>query len=313
MYKNRYRDVICLDESRVYLEAEPSPSATTVSSNSSSSSSSSASSTSSATANDDVIIRGGVSAQSLQQSDYIHANYVDGYKQKNAYISTQGPLDETIEDFWRMIWQQSVLVIAMTTKCYEQRKLKCAQYWPLEKGERMLIGDMFEVVNLNVTDLNDYRVSRLEMRHLSTNKKRTISHCQFLSWPDHGVPKSAAQILDFISLVRANQAERLAELTQPAWHGHPLGPPIVVHCSAGIGRTGTFCAIEISINRLRDCGSVNIFDTVNKIRAQRAQSVQMRDQYVFCYLAVIEYAQRERLLSSDHAKYDLVKLFESLF
>lgn len=74
------------------------------------------------------------------QNDYIHANYVDGYKQKNAYISTQGPLDETTEDFWRMIWQQQVLVIAMTTKCIEQRKLKCAQYWPQEEGEHKQIG-----------------------------------------------------------------------------------------------------------------------------------------------------------------------------
>lgn len=108
MYKNRYRDVICLDESRVYLEVEQS-----------------------STPGD---------ADFDNPNDYIHANYVDGYKQKNAYISTQGPLEETIEDFWRMIWQQSVLVIAMTTKCYEQKKLKCAQYWPLEKGERMQIG-----------------------------------------------------------------------------------------------------------------------------------------------------------------------------
>lgn len=208
----------------------------------------------------------------------------------------------------------------MTTKCFEQRKLKCAQYWPLEKGARMQVGagaeNGFEIINLEVTDLDDYRVSRLEIRHLRTNKKRVISHCQFMSWPDHGVPKSAAQILDFIRLVRENQAERLDEIratNQNVWQGHPLGPPIVVHCSAGIGRTGTFCAIEISINRLRDCGHVHILDTVNKIRAQRAQSVQMRDQYVFCYLAVIEYAQREKLLSSEHAKLDLVQLFESLF
>lgn len=277
MYKNRYRDVICLDESRVLLKKEEN----------------------------------GTELDEFD-SDYIHANFVDGYKQKNAYISTQGPLDETVEDFWRMIWQQSVLVIAMTTKCYEQRKLKCAQYWPLEKGERMPIGDSFEITNLYVSDLEDYRVTKLELRHLATNKTRTISHCQFMSWPDHGVPKSAAQILDFIGLVRSNQAERLRELAQP-WQGHPLGPPVCVHCSAGIGRTGTFCAIEISVNRLKDMRTVNILDTVNKIRAQRAQSVQMRDQYVFCYLAVIEYAQREKLLSDDNSKIDLSCLFESLF
>lgn len=126
IYKNRYRDVICLDESRVYLEIEqPTSSASSASSTSSTSGS--------GTTNSD-------SDFADAPNDYIHANYVDGYKQKNAYISTQGPLDETIEDFWRMIWQQSVLVIAMTTKCFEQRKLKCAQYWPLKAGERMQIG-----------------------------------------------------------------------------------------------------------------------------------------------------------------------------
>lgn len=162
-------------------------------------------------------------------------------------------------------------------------------------------------------DLEDYRVSKLEIIDLTSNQTRSISHCQFLSWPDHGVPKTAAQILDFINLVRTNQVERLVEL-KPTWQGHPLGPPICVHCSAGIGRTGTFCAIDISINRLKDCQSVNVSDTVNKIRAQRAQSVQMRDQYVFCYLAVIEYAQREKLfLSSENLSVDLGELFASLF
>lgn len=274
MYKNRYRDVICLDESRIKL-LECSKQNTNF------------------------------------KNDYIHGNYVDGYKQKNAYISTQGPLDETVEDFWRMIWQEVVLVIAMTTKVIEQRKIKCAQYWPLEKDEIMRIEDLFEIKNISVEDLGDYRVSKLIIRHLPTDQTRQIAHCQFLSWPDHGVPKTAAQILDFIDLVRKNQSECLG-LLKTKWTDHPLGPPICVHCSAGIGRTGTFCTIDISINRLNDCKTVNILDTVNKIRLQRAQSVQMRDQYVFCYLAVMEYAQRENLLT-EHQSIDLAQLFDSLF
>lgn len=243
------------------------------------------------------------------RNDYIHANYVDGYKQKNAYISTQGPLDETMEDFWRMIWEQQVLVIAMTTKVIEQRKLKCAQYWPLERDESLQVNELFQIVNKHVEDLQDYRVSKLQVKHLESNQVRNIVHCQFMSWPDHGVPKTASQILDFIDLVRKNQVECLKQLK---WNGHPLGPPICVHCSAGIGRTGTFCAIDISINRLKDCNTVNVFDTVNKIRLQRAQSVQMRDQYVFCYLAVIEYAIRENLLDNID-NLNLSQLFESLF
>jgi tyrosine-protein phosphatase non-receptor type 9 len=101
--------------------------------------------------------------------DYIHANYVDGYKQKNAYISTQGPLDETVEDFWLMIWQQNVLSIAMTTKVIEQRKLKCAQYWPLEEGQVLEIPNLFTIKNTNVQELGDYRITKLTMTHLPVN------------------------------------------------------------------------------------------------------------------------------------------------
>jgi tyrosine-protein phosphatase non-receptor type 9 len=293
MFKNRYRDVICLDDSRIKLKVTENGHAVAASGGSDESSTS--------TPTDLHIAR----------NDYIHANYVDGYKQKNAFISTQGPLEETVEDFWRMIWEQQVLVIAMTTKVLEQRKLKCAQYWPLDTHESMLVGggdDLFEITNVQVQDLEDYRVSQLAVRHLPSGQTRHIVHCQFLSWPDHGVPKTATQILDFIDLVRQHQATGLKSFK---WNGHPLGPPICVHCSAGIGRTGTFCAIDISINRLKDRKTVNILDTVNKIRLQRAQSVQMRDQYVFCYLAVIEYAMREKLLDNVN-NINLTQLFESL-
>ena len=133
MFKNRYRDVICLDDSRVKLE----PSC------------------------DDCNLDGKSFA-----GDYIHANFVDGYRQKNAYISTQGPLDETVAEFWQMIWQQFVLVIAMTTKVIEQRKIKCAQYWPAEPGATFNIQDLFEIKNCGVEDLSDYKVTKLTIKHL---------------------------------------------------------------------------------------------------------------------------------------------------
>lgn len=128
------------------------------------------------------------------------------------------------------------------------------------------------------------------------------------------MPKSAVQILDFIDLVRKNQSDCLKQLNSNAkqrWTGHPLGPPICVHCSAGIGRTGTFCTIDISVNRLNDCKSVNIEDTVKKIRLQRAQSVQMSDQYIFCYMAILEYAKRQKLVTGS-AGVDLEKLISDL-
>ncbi len=162
--------------------------------------------------------------------------------------------------------------------------------------------------------MNDYRISKLRITHLPSGEVRDVAHCQFLSWPDHGVPKTASHILDFIDIVRKKQTENLKELNtnQQVWTGHPLGPPICVHCSAGIGRTGTFCAIDISINRLNAEKVLNVEETINKIRMQRAQSVQTRDQYVFCYMALLEYAQQNRALIND-SLVDLEKLFEDLY
>ncbi len=132
--KNRYRDVVCLDASRVKLEVDNNSKKN--------------------------------ETQIENSSDYIHANFVDGYKQKNAYISTQGPLDETIPDFWRMIWEQYVLVIVMTTKVIEQNRIKCAQYWPLTKGEIMKINSLFEITNTQVEDLGDFKLSKLAIKHI---------------------------------------------------------------------------------------------------------------------------------------------------
>ncbi|XP_035224775.1 tyrosine-protein phosphatase non-receptor type 9-like [Stegodyphus dumicola] len=118
---------------------------------------------------------------------------------------------------------------------------------------------------------------------------------QFTSWPDYGVPYSALAMLDFRDKVRLKQAEAVAAIGEH-WQGHPLGPPIVVHCSAGIGRTGTFITLDICINRLEATGLIDIVKTVERIRAQRAYSIQMPDQYVFCHLALLEYALSRGLL-----------------
>jgi len=195
----------------------------------------------------------------------------------------------------------------------EQRRLKCAQYWPLEIGDEFELTS-FKIENIDVDLLDDYRISKLRIRHLPSGETRNVVHCQFLSWPDHGVPKTASHILEFIDIVRKNQTVYLKELNKnhKIWSGHPLGPPICVHCSAGIGRTGTFCAIDISINRLDADKVLNVEETINKIRMQRAQSVQTRDQYVFCYMALLEYAQQNRSLLND-SLVDLEKLFEDLY
>ncbi|KAG9434682.1 tyrosine-protein phosphatase non-receptor type 9 [Apis mellifera carnica] len=256
--KNRYTDVLCYDHSRVCLSQ----------------------------------IDGDAT------SDYINANFVDGYKQKNAFISTQGPLPKTCGDFWRMVWEQQTLVVVMTTRVVERGRTKCAQYWGPEPGDEVQAGG-FTVTTLEVDTNPDYTISMLLLTNKKTDEAREVCHMLYTAWPDYGVPQSARALLQFLALVRQQQTKLLASRGD-TWAGHPRGPPIVVHCSAGIGRTGTLCTLDICISRLEDTGTVDIRGTVEKIRAQRAYSIQMPDQYVFCHRALAEYALSRGMLSSQH-------------
>lgn len=256
--KNRYTDVLCYDHSRVCL-SQMDGDAT---------------------------------------SDYINANFVDGYKQKNAFISTQGPLPKTCGDFWRMVWEQQTLVVVMTTRVVERGRTKCAQYWAPEPGDKVQAGN-FTVTTLEVDTNPDYTISMLLLTNNKTDESREVCHMLYTAWPDYGVPQSARALLQFLALVRQQQNKLLASRGD-TWAGHPRGPPIVVHCSAGIGRTGTFCTLDICISRLEDTGTVDIRGTVEKIRAQRAYSIQMPDQYVFCHRALAEYALSRGMLNPQH-------------
>uniref|UniRef100_A0A667X855 Tyrosine-protein phosphatase non-receptor type 9 n=1 Tax=Myripristis murdjan TaxID=586833 RepID=A0A667X855_9TELE len=233
----------------------------------------------------------------LQRSDYINASFMDGYKQKNAYIGTQGPLEKTYGDFWRMVWEQNVLVIVMTTRTEEGGRRKCGQYWPLEEGGQEVYGHM-AVVNQRVDHHSHYNHTTLELHNTETCEQRQVSHFQYLSWPDYGVPTSAVTLIDFLGAVKRQQ-RKVVKALGSQWTGHPMGPPIVVHCSAGIGRTGTFCALDICLSQLQDVGSLNICQTVRRMRTQRAFSIQTPDQYYFCHNAILEHAQRQGLLSAN--------------
>jgi len=245
--KNRYTDVLCYDHSRVILQRDD---------------------------ND-------------PESDYINANYVDGYKQKNAFISTQGPLPRTFSDTWQMVWEQRVVVIVMTTRTVERNRTKCGQYWPELEGTSQSCG-IYSVTNESVENYEDFIITDLRLTNSQSGESRAVCHFQFTSWPDYGTPDSALSMLQFLQCVREKQAEMVLAMSPP-WTGHELGPPIVVHCSAGIGRTGTFCTLDIAIRKFEDTEKVDIKSTVDCIRAQRAFSIQMPDQYVFCHLAFLEY------------------------
>uniref|UniRef100_A0A8D3DMD3 Tyrosine-protein phosphatase non-receptor type 9 n=1 Tax=Scophthalmus maximus TaxID=52904 RepID=A0A8D3DMD3_SCOMX len=255
--KNRYSDVLCLDQSRVRLCE--------------------------------------LSDDEDETSDYINASFMDGYKRSNAYIATQGPLPKTFGDFWRMVWEQMVLLIVMTTRVVERGRVKCGQYWPLEEGRTEQHG-YFLVRNTYIQVFQDFKLSLLELYNTQSGERREVCHYLYVSWPDFGVPKSASAMLDFREQVLQRRDAAVQSLGS-SWTGPPGGPPVIVHCSAGIGRTGTFCTLDICLSRLEDIGTVDVRQTVRRMRTQRAFSIQTWDQYYFCYTAVIEYAQRHGKLS----------------
>jgi tyrosine-protein phosphatase non-receptor type 9 len=189
----------------------------------------------------------------------------------------------------------------MTTRVMEKGRVKCGQYWEPIEGNIIEVGQ-YRVRTVSIDSNEDYIVSSLEITNIKTDEIRLVSHWQFTSWPDYGVPAMA--MLNFLQRVRDQQSKMVKSLGD-TWAGHPRGPPIVVHCSAGIGRTGTFITLDISISRLEDIGTADIRGTVEKIRSQRAYSIQMPDQYVFCHLALIEYAlSRGMLKSADLSGFD---------
>uniref|UniRef100_A0A3B3C349 Tyrosine-protein phosphatase non-receptor type 9 n=1 Tax=Oryzias melastigma TaxID=30732 RepID=A0A3B3C349_ORYME len=255
--KNRYSDVLCLDQSRVHLCQ--------------------------------------LCDDEDETSDYINASFMDGYKSRNAYIATQGPLPKTFGDFWRMVWEQMVLIIVMTTRVVERGRVKCGQYWPLEEGKAEKHG-YFLIRNTHNQLFQDFQLTHLELYNTQSGEKREVSHYLYVSWPDFGVPKSASAMLDFREHVLERRKAAVQNLGS-SWRGPPWGPPVVVHCSAGIGRTGTFCTLDICLSQLEDVGTADVHQTVRRMRTQRAFSIQTWDQYYFCYTAIIEYAQRHGKLS----------------
>ncbi|KAM6918996.1 receptor-type tyrosine-protein phosphatase F isoform 8-T10 [Xenentodon cancila] len=231
--KNRYANVIAYDHSRVVL----------------------------------------TSVDAVPGSDYINANYIDGYRKQNAYIATQGPLPETLSDFWRMVWEQRSSTIVMMTRLEEKSRVKCDQYWPSRGTETY---GMIQVTMLDTVELATYSVRTFALYKNGSNEKREVRQFQFMAWPDHGVPEYPTPILAFLRRVKAC---------------NPLDAgPMVVHCSAGVGRTGCFIVIDAMLERMKHEKSVDIYGHVTCMRAQRNYMVQTEDQYIFIHEALLEAA-----------------------
>ncbi|KAK1164395.1 receptor-type tyrosine-protein phosphatase epsilon-like isoform X1 [Acipenser oxyrinchus oxyrinchus] len=208
-------------------------------------------------------------------SDYINASYIDGYKEKNRFIAAQGPKQETIADFWRMIWEQKSATIVMLTNLKERKEDKCDQYWP-DQG-CWTYGNVRVAVE-DFTILVDYTIRKFCVQYQTSEGSkapRLITQLHFTSWPDFGVPFTPIGMLKFLKKVKT---------VNPSFAG-----PIVVHCSAGVGRTGTFIVIDAMIDMMHAEQKVDVFALVSRIREQRSQLVQTDMQYSFIYQALLEY------------------------
>ncbi|KFV86044.1 Tyrosine-protein phosphatase non-receptor type 1, partial [Struthio camelus australis] len=216
-------------------------------------------------------------------NDYINASLIKMEEAQRSYILTQGPLPNTCGHFWEMVWEQKSRGVVMLNRVMEKGSIKCAQYWPQKEEKEMF----FEDTNLKLTLISEdiksyYTVRQLELENLTTQESREILHFHYTTWPDFGVPESPASFLNFLFKVRESGSLS------------PEYGPVVVHCSAGIGRSGTFCLVDtclLLMDKRKDPSSVDVKQVLLEMRKYRMGLIQTADQLRFSYLAVIEGAK----------------------
>ncbi|XP_075998501.1 phosphatidylinositol phosphatase PTPRQ [Genypterus blacodes] len=203
-------------------------------------------------------------------SDYINASFISGYLCPNEFIATQGPLPGTVGDFWRMIWETGTRTIAMLAQCYEKGRIRCHKYWPEDNKPLSVFGDIY------ISKLSEDVFPEWTVRALKVEKHgnyMVVHHFNYTSWPEHGVPESSSTLIQFVKAVRANRNENST---------------IAVHCSAGVGRTGVFIALDHLIQHVRDHDFVDVYGLVAELRSERMCMVQNLAQYMFLHQSTMD-------------------------
>ncbi|XP_043959328.1 receptor-type tyrosine-protein phosphatase H-like isoform X7 [Gambusia affinis] len=209
--------------------------------------------------------------------DYINANYLPGYSSSREYIACQGPLPNTVGDFWRMVWEQKVKRIVMVTNCVEAGRTKCEQYWPEDRSPSSH-GELI-VSKTSEERESNWVLREFKVKHMKDAEERTVKHFHFTAWPDHGVPQGTEVLIRFRGLVRKHIESEESKA------------PTVVHCSAGVGRTGTIIALDVLLQQLQQERAVGINSFVYKMRKHRSHMVQTESQYVFLHQCIMDSLQ----------------------
>lgn len=221
--------------------------------------------------------------------DKINGNLNKDAVKDKIYIAAQGCLPSTKDDFWRMIWQEDVRVIAMITNEHEKGKRKCERYWPLSGQEERY--DNLLVRSISESHYEDYLIRELDV--CDENKCcRAVYQYQFTAWPDHSTPPEPDRIISFMEDIN----RRMFLITQEK--NAPDQNVICVHCSAGVGRTGTFIVLDILLDKIKSSGfncDIDVHNTVKLVRAQRSGMVQNKTQYRFIYLALQDYIENKNI------------------
>lgn len=229
-HKNRYADLLPYDDTRVILHA----------------------------------------LKSDPSSDYINANYINGYHKSKAYICTQGPVEKTVSDFWRMVWQEEICKFIMAANLVEDGKRKVERYWPETCSK---YGDIM-VTLVSEEVFVDYTIRTFKIHKSGAASKRVVKQFHFTAWPDHGVPAHPLSLVQMIELAKA--------------HAPSSKAPLLLHCSAGVGRTGTIVLMELALDMARAEKRVDVMGLLYKLRQQRINLVETVEQYEFVHEALVE-------------------------